>query len=140
MRYTNGVKEFDAFQFRMGNSEKILKALDDVNARLVEDGSKILFIGVDGSEKYLNMGEWIAIYDDEAYSFSDDVFRKYFSPVVTVIDFDVERRFPANRIFAETMRETAKLLRESEVDAGRIQQDIYILLDAVDEVIERGKR
>ncbi len=61
-----------------------------------------------------------------------------YEPQDNVVDFDVERRFPANRIFNETMRETAKLLRESEVDAGRIQQDLYILLDAVDEVIERA--
>jgi hypothetical protein len=63
-----------------------------------------------------------------------------YEPQDNVVDFDVERRFPANRIFNETMRETAKLLRECEVDVGRIQQDLYILLDAVDEVIERGKK
>ena len=63
-----------------------------------------------------------------------------YEPQDNLVDFDIERRFPANRKFNETMRATAKLLRESEVDVGRIQQDIYILLDAVDEVIERGKR
>jgi hypothetical protein len=63
-----------------------------------------------------------------------------FEPQDNVIDFDVERRFPANRIFNETMRETAKLLRESEVDADRIRQDLFILLDAVDEIIERAKK
>ena len=63
-----------------------------------------------------------------------------YEPQDNVIDFDVERRFPANRIFNETMRETAKLLRECEVDADRIRQDLFILLDAVDEVIERAKK
>jgi hypothetical protein len=63
-----------------------------------------------------------------------------YEPQDNVIDFDVERRFPANRIFNETMRETAKLLRESEVDADRIRQDLFILLDAVDEIIERAKK
>jgi hypothetical protein len=63
-----------------------------------------------------------------------------YEPQDNVVDFDVERRFPANRKFNETMRETAKLLRESEVDADRIRQDLFILLDAVDEIIERAKK
>ena len=63
-----------------------------------------------------------------------------YEPQDNVIDFDVERRFPANRKFNETMRETAKLLRECEVDADRIRQDLFILLDAVDELIERAKK
>ncbi|MBJ2356768.1 hypothetical protein [Sphaerochaeta sp. S2] len=63
-----------------------------------------------------------------------------YEPQDNVIDFDVERRFPANRIFNETMRETTKLLRECEVDADRIRQDLFILLDAVDEMIERAKK
>ncbi|WP_319758444.1 hypothetical protein [uncultured Sphaerochaeta sp.] len=63
-----------------------------------------------------------------------------YEPQDNVVDFDVERRFPANRIFNETMRETAKLLRNCEVDADRIRQDLFILLDAVDELIERAKK